>query len=81
MLPSLFSFSSRNLPYHECSRFSLRGQLHRPEDTSPPPFPGTNFFFPRKIGKHKQFLHVNNMWDYSLFIEQDLSDKKVVSSF
>ena len=27
------------------------------------------FFFPRKI--EKQFLYVNNMWDVSLFVEQD----------
>ena len=47
----------------------------------PPTISRNKIFFPRKIGKHKQFLHVNNMWDYSLFIEQDLSDKKVVSSF
>ena len=23
-----------------------------------------------------KFLHVNKMWDFSLFIEQDISDKK-----
>ena len=28
-----FSFSSRNLSNHEFSRFSLRGQFHRPKDT------------------------------------------------
>ena len=33
MFTSLFSFSSRNLSYHEFSRFSLRGQLHGSEDT------------------------------------------------
>ena len=26
--------------------------------------------------KSEMFLHVNNMWDFSLFIEQDISDKK-----
>ena len=33
MFLGLFSFSSKNLSYYEFSRFSLRGQLHRPEDT------------------------------------------------
>ena len=33
MFLGLFSFSSRNLSYYEFSRFSLRGQLRRPEDT------------------------------------------------
>ena len=36
--------------------------------------------FPRKIGKPKseiiKLLHAKNMWDFSLFIEQDISDKK-----
>ena len=32
-------------------------------------------FFPHKIIKHK-FLHVNNKWDFSLFIEKDIMDKK-----
>ena len=26
--------------------------------------------------KSEKFLHVNNMWDFSLFIKQDISDKK-----
>ena len=34
------------------------------EGASPPPFPGATY------------LHVNNKWDLSLFIEQDISDKK-----
>ena len=26
-----------------------------------------------------KFLHVNNMWDFSLFIEKDTSDKKYIA--
>ena len=26
-----------------------------------------------------KFLHANNMWDFSLFIEQDRSDKKYIT--
>ena len=33
------------------------------------------FFFPPKIGTVK-FLQVKNIWDLSLFIEQDISDEK-----
>ena len=36
-------------------------------------------FFPRLIGKHKIFVklfHLNNKWDFGLFIEQDITDKK-----
>ena len=40
----------------------------------PAPFPGAKLFFYVKLGNIK-VLHVNNMRDYSLFIEQDLSDK------
>ena len=45
--------------------------------TPPPPhhFQDQKIFFHVKLGNIK-FLHVSNMWDYSLFIEQDLSDKK-----
>ena len=48
--------------------------------TPPPPPPphhiqDQKIFFHVKLGNIK-FLHVSNMWDYSLFIEQDLSDKK-----
>ena len=28
-----------------------------------------------------KFLHVNNMWDYSLFTEQDMIDKKDIVFF
>ena len=38
-------------------------------------FSGANIFFPRKIGKHKIFP-CEYMWDFSLFVEQDISDKK-----
>ena len=37
---------------------------------SPPPYP---VFL--KL-KNTKFLLVNNMWDFSLFIEEDISDKK-----
>ena len=42
---------------------------------SPHHFLEQNFFFPGKIGKHN-FLHVNTMWDFILFTEQDMSDQK-----
>ena len=34
-------------------------------------------------GPPAEFLHKNNKWDFSLFIEQDISDKKLIvfSSF
>ena len=47
----------------------------------PQQFPGAKTFFPRSIEKCKIFLkllHVNNMWDFSLFIEQDVIDKKYI---
>ena len=34
----------------------------------------SKIFFLRKIGKHK-ILHVNNMWDFSLFTKKDVRDK------
>ena len=34
-----------------------------------------NFFFYVK-SEDVKFLQVNNIWDFSLFIEQDMSDKK-----
>ena len=37
-----------------------------------------NLFFDVKLG-NINFLYVNNMWDYTLFIEQDLSDKKYLA--
>ena len=46
---------------------------------SPPPSISISreqkIFFHVKLGNIK-FLHMNNMWDHSLFIEQDVSDKK-----
>ena len=39
------------------------------------PFPGGNFFFHLKSETVK-FLQVKNIWDLSLFIEQDISDEK-----
>ena len=49
---------------------------------APPPFPTMSWskkkFFHVKL-ENKIFvklLHVNNMWDFSLFIEQDVGDKK-----
>ena len=41
-------------------------------------FPGAIHFSRVKLGNIK-FLHVNNMRDHSLFIEQDLSDKKCLA--
>ena len=45
---------------------------------TPPPFPEANFFFHVNLG-HIKFLQVNNVWGYSLFIEQDSSDVKNVA--
>ena len=39
-----------------------------------PPFNGAKFFFHVK-SENIKYLHVNNMWDFSLFFEQDISDK------
>ena len=44
---------------------------------SPPPFLGTIFFFHVK-SENAKLLHVNNMWDFSLCIEQEISDKKQI---
>ena len=41
-------------------------------------FPGAKYFLQRFIWKHKigvKLLHENSIWDLSLFIEQDISDK------
>ena len=40
-----------------------------------PPFPSENYFS-LVISENIQSLDVKNMWDFSLFIEQDVSDKK-----
>ena len=52
---------------------SLSGPASSPRD-----FQKHKFFFHVKLGNIK-FLHVNNMGNYSLFIEQDLSDKKYLA--
>ena len=55
----------------------MKGFLFRAVEKREPPFRGTKKKnFPRKIGKHKIGLHVDNIWDFSLFIEEDISDKK-----
>ena len=40
-----------------------------------PPAPFPHLFFDVKMENIK-FLHVNNIWDFSLFVEEDISDKK-----
>ena len=40
-----------------------------------PPAPFPHLFFYVKLENIK-FLHVNNIWDFSLFVEEDISDKK-----
>ena len=42
----------------------------------PPPFNGAKTFFPRKIRKHKNFTCEERIKHMSLFLEQDISDKK-----
>ena len=37
-----------------------------------------SIFFHVKL-KNIKFLQVSNMWDFSLFIEQDISDKKYIA--
>ena len=52
--------------------FGLFKSLYKMEIKLAPPalqFPGAKFF------SHVKFLHVNNMWDFSLFIEREISDK------
>ena len=49
------------------------GRQSPPSPPPPPHFLELNFF---SHVKSEKFLHVNNMWDFSLFIEQDISDKK-----
>ena len=58
----------------------MKGFLFRAVEKREPPFRGTKKKnFPRKIGKHKIGLHVDNIWDFSLFIEEDISDKKYIA--
>ena len=77
--------------YHLCdypsqsSQCYFQGQweggiaLHPPIHSSPSsPFTGASFFFHVKLENIK-FLDVNNIWDFRLFIEQDISDKKYIA--
>ena len=53
--------------------------LHPPIHSSPSsPFTGARFFFHVKLENIK-FLDVNNIWDFRLFIEQDISNKKYIA--
>ena len=54
------------------------GSTSLPPPPLPPPYPGAKFLstLNRKHQIFVKLLHVNNLWDLSLFIEQDLSDKK-----
>ena len=66
---------SENLPSN-CKTVEKGGAMGMPASPPiPPPFPGANMFFLVKSEKIKP-LHVSNMWDFSLLIEQDISDKK-----
>ena len=51
------------------------GKAQTPLQPHPPSFPGAKkkCFFVKL--ENITFLHVNNMIDFSLFIEQDISDK------
>ena len=42
----------------------------------PPPFSGAKMFFSHVKSKNLKVLPVNNIRDFSLFIEQGISDKK-----
>ena len=74
MFLSLFSFSSRNLS--EFSRFSLRGQLHRPEDTKYNVLHLANChnqFHHRKFFEWVRFLwliHLDRLINYSYSFER-----------
>ena len=52
-----------------------RGQGRRQHSLPFPPFPGAKFLFHVK-SENRKFLHVKNIWNLSLFVEQDISDKK-----
>ena len=48
----------------------------------PPPAPTTTilwskYFFSLLKSENIKFFHVNNMWDFSLFVEQDITDKNL----
>ena len=49
---------------------------HQPPPPPPPPFSGAKMFFSHVKSKNLKFLPVNNIRDFSLFIEQGISDKK-----
>ena len=52
-----------------------QGDRGRQPPPPPPPFSEANFFFLVK-SENITFSHVNDMWDFTLFVEQDISGKK-----
>ena len=72
------SILSRFTFYISLDRTAEKGGQGRCTSTPPAPFPGAKILFHVKLENIK-FLHVNNMWDHSLLIEQDLSDKKYLA--
>ena len=60
---------------HSHGRRERRGR-GAPTPPPPPPFSGAKMFFSHVKSKNLKFLPVNNIRDFSLFIEQGISDKK-----
>ena len=74
-----------NSTYGNLSAFVFKLRLHQGRrerrargGATVPSFPPPHFLELNVFShvKSEKFLHVNNMWDFSLFIEQDISDKK-----
>ena len=61
---------------------SIRAEFDRASTlASPSPLTTIHHFLKQKIFFHVKseniiFLHVNNVWDFSLFIEQNIDDKR-----
>ena len=62
----------KSATWKECN---MKKVQHEKEYSAPHYFLERNFFSNVK-SKNITFLHVNNMWGFSLFIEQDKSEKK-----
>ena len=68
-----------NVAVLEKGRRERRGGRKR----QPHPHPTTTISWSKKLFLHVKleninFVHANNIWGFSLFIEQDLSDKKYI---
>ena len=57
----------------------MKGFLFRAVEKGEPPFPGAKKIFFHVKSENIKCLHVDNIWDFSLFIEEDISDKKYIA--